>query len=87
MGVGKSAGKEEGGAAKSFGVFDVVRAKAIPAAPRSRRSPPTLRALAGVNTRVLNNKPSLQGQPPRPETLGPALPTKGGPQRSHHPAQ
>lgn len=46
MGVGKSAGKE-GGAAKSFRVFDVVRAKAIPAAPRAWRSPPTLRALAG----------------------------------------
>lgn len=65
----------------------MVRAKAIPAALRSRRSPPTLRALAGGNTRVFNNKPSLEGQPPRPETLGPALPTKGGPQRAHHPAQ
>lgn len=83
VGVGKSAGKE-GGAAKSFGVFDVVRAKAIPAAPRALRSPPTLWALGGAHKS--NNKPLLEGQPPRPTMLGLAL-SRGSPQRAHHPAQ
>lgn len=60
MGVGKSAGKE-GGGAKSFRVFDVVRAKAIPTTPRARGSPPTPGALRGAHKS--NNKPSLEGQP------------------------
>lgn len=33
-----------------------------------------------------NNKAQLEGQPPRPTTLGPAL-SRGGPQRAHHPAR
>lgn len=60
MGVGKSAGKEEGGA-KSFGVLDVVRKEGLPTAPHACPDPQVLPTSA-VKHPESNNKHTLEGQ-------------------------
>lgn len=61
MGVGKSAGKEGGGGAKSFGVLNVVRQEGRPTVPRACPGPQVLPAPGGKHPKS-NNKHTLEGQ-------------------------